>query len=65
MLALLRKVDKSFSLVSGQPYTAINCQGFEVDILRREQQEQDPHPRTWATPRKTSGWCRPATPSNW
>lgn len=44
MLALLRRVDKSFSLVSGQLYTAINSKGFEVDILRREQQEQDPHP---------------------
>lgn len=44
MLALLRKVDKTFSLVAGQLYTAINSQGFEVDILRREQQEQDPHP---------------------
>lgn len=44
MRALLRKVDKSFSLVSGQLYTAINSQGFEVDILRREQQAQDPHP---------------------
>ncbi|RYH67672.1 MAG: hypothetical protein EON54_03900 [Alcaligenaceae bacterium] len=44
MLALLRKVDKTFSLVSGQLYTAVNSQGFEVDILRREQQEQDPHP---------------------
>lgn len=44
MLALLRKVDKTFSLVAGQLYTAINSQGFEVHILRREQQEQDPHP---------------------
>ncbi|MDA7414845.1 GSU2403 family nucleotidyltransferase fold protein [Xenophilus arseniciresistens] len=44
MLALLRKVDKSFALVQGQLYTAVNSQGFEVDILRREQQEQDPHP---------------------
>lgn len=44
MLALLRKVDKTFSLVDGQLYTAINSQGFEVDILRRERQEQDPPP---------------------
>lgn len=44
MLALLRKVDKTFALVQGQLYTAVNSQGFEVDILRREQQEQDPHP---------------------
>ena len=44
MLALLRKVDKTFALVDGQRYTAVNSQGFEVDILRREVQEQDPHP---------------------
>lgn len=44
MLALLRKVDKTFALRDGQPYTAVNSQGFEVDILRREVQEQDPHP---------------------
>ncbi len=44
VLALLRKVDKSFSLVEGQLYTAVNSKGFEVDILRREAQEQDPHP---------------------
>lgn len=44
MLALLRKVDKSFALVERQPYTAVNSDGFEVDILRREVQEDDPHP---------------------
>ena len=44
MLALLQKVDKSFALVETQRYTAVNSQGFEVDILRREAQEQDPHP---------------------
>ena len=44
MLALLRKVDKSFALVEQQPYTAVNSDGFEVDILRREVQEDDPHP---------------------
>lgn len=44
MLALLRKVDKTFELKRDQLYTAVNSSGFEVDILRREQQEQDPHP---------------------
>lgn len=44
MLALLRKVDKTFSLIETQRYTAVNSQGFEVDILRRVAQEQDPHP---------------------
>ncbi len=44
MLSLLRKVDKSFSLIDDQRYTAVNSSGFEVDILRREAQEDDPHP---------------------
>lgn len=44
MLALLRKVDKTFELKHDQLYTAVNSSGFEVDILRREAQEQDPHP---------------------
>jgi hypothetical protein len=44
MLALLRKVDKTFTLINDQLYTAVNSKGFEVDILRREAKEQDPHP---------------------
>lgn len=44
MLALLRKVDKTFTLIDDQLYTAVNSKGFEVDILRREAKEQDPHP---------------------
>jgi hypothetical protein len=44
LLALLRKVDKTFELMDSQRYTAVNSQGFEVDILRREVQENDPHP---------------------
>ncbi|MEX1167630.1 MAG: GSU2403 family nucleotidyltransferase fold protein, partial [Hydrogenophaga sp.] len=44
MLALLRKVDKTFTLIDDQRYTAVNSNGFEVDILRRETQEQDQHP---------------------
>jgi hypothetical protein len=44
MLALLRKADKTFELRRDQLYTAVNSSGFEVDILRREAQEQDPHP---------------------
>lgn len=44
MLALLRKVDKTFSLIDDQRYTAVNSKGFEVDILRREVQEKDPYP---------------------
>lgn len=43
-LALLRKVDKTFSLRKGQQYTAVNDEGFEVDILRRMAEQDDPHP---------------------
>jgi hypothetical protein len=44
MLGVLRKVDPSFRLRDDQRYTAVNQDGFEVDILRREQAEDDPHP---------------------
>jgi hypothetical protein len=44
MLGLLRKVDASFELDPMQRYTAVNDKGFQVDILRREAQEDDPHP---------------------
>lgn len=44
MLALLRKVDKTFQLKDDQLYTAVNSKGFEIDILRREAVAQDPQP---------------------
>jgi hypothetical protein len=44
MLEALRKVDKTFELREDQKYTAVNGDGFEVDIIRREAQENDPHP---------------------
>jgi hypothetical protein len=43
-LTLLKKVDTSFKLRTGQRYTAVNSEGFEVDILRRMRQGNDPHP---------------------
>ena len=49
MLALLRKVDKSFSLIGEQRYTAVNGKGFEVDILRCEAQEADPPAEQWVS----------------
>ena len=45
MLAVLRKVDASFRIRRSQKYTAVNKDGFEVDILRREPIDGDPHPR--------------------
>ena len=44
MLAALQKVDKTFQISEDQKYTAVNKDGFEVDIIRRIAQEGDPHP---------------------
>ncbi|MGV8894825.1 MAG: GSU2403 family nucleotidyltransferase fold protein [Burkholderiaceae bacterium] len=35
MIGLLRSIDKTFSLRPDQLYTAVNADGYEVDILRR------------------------------
>ena len=43
-LALLKKVDSSFRIRQSQRYTAVNAEGFEVDVLRRMRQGDDPHP---------------------
>lgn len=44
MLGVLQQVDPTFRIRKAQKYTAVNKDGFEVDILRREQHEGDPHP---------------------
>ena len=44
MLGVLKKVDPSFRMRQSQEYTAVNKDGFEVDIIRREQTGDDPHP---------------------
>lgn len=44
MINLLRKVDPTFELREFQRYTAVNDKGFEVDIIRREAKDLDPHP---------------------
>lgn len=44
MLGVLRKVDPTFRIRKSQKYTAVNKDGFEVDIIRREQVTGDPHP---------------------
>lgn len=44
MLGVLRKVDPTFRIRDSQKYTAVNKDGFEVDIIRRERSEDDPHP---------------------
>ncbi len=44
MLGVLKKVDSSFRIRNSQKYTAVNKDGFEVDIIRRERTDDDPHP---------------------
>lgn len=44
MLGVLKKVDATFRIRNSQKYTAVNKDGFEVDIIRREQANDDPHP---------------------
>ena len=44
MLGVLKKVDATFRMRKSQKYTAVNKDGFEVDIIRREQTGGDPHP---------------------
>ena len=43
MLGVLKKVDSTFRIRRSQKYTAINKDGFEVDIIRRERAGDDPH----------------------
>ena len=45
MLGVLKKVDSSFRIRKSQKYTAVNKDGFEVDIVRRERAGYDPHSR--------------------
>ena len=44
MLGVLQKVDASFRIRKSQKYTAVNKDGFAVDIIRREQTGDAPHP---------------------
>jgi hypothetical protein len=44
MLGVLHKVDSTFRVRASQKYTAVNKDGFEVDIIRRERANDDPHP---------------------
>lgn len=43
-LEVLQEIDSSFYMRADQLYTAVNSQGFEVDVIRREAVDGDPHP---------------------
>jgi hypothetical protein len=44
LLSVFQKVDKTFQLRSKQLYTAVNADGFEIDVVRRAAKDGDPHP---------------------
>lgn len=44
LLAVLRKADSSFRILRDQLQTAVNDDGYEIDIIRRTTKEGDPHP---------------------
>ena len=48
LTGILRRVDKSFRVRPDMKQTAVNDQGFEIDIIRREHKSRDPHPMALA-----------------
>lgn len=44
VLRVLQRADATFQRKEGQNETAINAKGFEVDFLRRQPVDDDPHP---------------------
>lgn len=44
LLGILQKADPSFQVMADQKQTAMNKKGFQVDILRRQAKDDDPHP---------------------
>ncbi len=64
LMGVLQKVDKSFELRSDQLYTAVNKEGYEVDVLRRmgAGSEREPEQLTgheddfWAVKARNADW---------
>ena len=47
LLSIFQRVDKTFSLRDDQKYTAVNANGFEIDVIRRTAHQRpgsEPHP---------------------
>ncbi len=44
LIQLLQKADATFQIKADQRYTAVNKDGFEVDVIRRQAKDGDPHP---------------------
>lgn len=43
-ISILRKADKSFRVLPDRLQTAVNNNAFEVDLIRRQAKDGDPHP---------------------
>lgn len=64
MIGFLQRIDKTFKLRPNQLYTAVNADGYEVDILRRMGQGGDSEPARlsqiegdfWAVKAKNADW---------
>lgn len=64
MIGFLQRIDKTFKLRPNQLYTAVNAEGYEVDLLRRMGQGSDSDPTRlsqvegdfWATKAKNADW---------
>jgi hypothetical protein len=48
MLGLLKKIDRSFAMRTDQLYTAVNKDGYEVDILRRHGPRAETEPERFS-----------------
>jgi len=44
LIRVLQKADSTFKVMRGQLQTAVNDDGFEIDVIRREVADGDPHP---------------------
>lgn len=64
MLGLLQRVDPSFTLRDDQLYTAVNKNGYEVDILRRMGPGSDDEPGQ-VTPLADDFWAVKARNADW
>lgn len=49
LIDILKKADKTFSVMPDQLQTAVNAHGFQVDVLRRLAQDGDDHPMRMST----------------
>jgi hypothetical protein len=44
LIQVLRKADPTFRVMADQLHTAVNDDGFEIDVVRRQARGDDPHP---------------------